>query len=117
MNDSSYKSYFGVDTAQATYVTSENGQRLAYNGSNNNIMVVEASTKPYSLPLQKVVSQQIVIKEVYSTGCPKEPSGSYSDDAYIILYNNSEFEADATDVVFGMLFPYNGHGTNKFYNF
>lgn len=105
----------GAYTAQATYVTSENGQRLAYNGSNNNIMVVEASTKPYSLPLQKVVSQQIVIKEVYSTGCPKEPSGSYSDDAYIILYNNSEFEADATDVVFGMLFPYNGHGTNKFY--
>ena len=107
----------GAYTAQATYVTSENGQRLAYNGSNNNIMVVEASTKPYALPLQKVVSQQIVIKELYTTGCPtNDGTSSTTDDAYVVLYNNSEVEADASNVVFGFLAPYNAHGTNKYYN-
>ena len=67
-----------------------------------------------TIDLQKVESKQLVIKEVYSTGCPKTPSGSYSDDAYIIIYNNTEFEADATDLVFGMLFPYNAHASNKY---
>lgn len=107
----------GTYTASATYTTSENGTRLAYTGSNNAISVgLTALLEPVTIELQKVESQQIVIKEVYSTGCPKDPSGSYSNDAYIILYNNTELEADATDIVFGMLFPYNAHATNKYLN-
>lgn len=105
----------GTYTASATYTTSADGVRIAYSGVNNAIAVKADDTEvAATIDLQKVESKQIVIKEVYSTGCPKDPSGSYSDDAYIILYNNSELEADATDVVFGMLFPYNGHATNKY---
>lgn len=103
--------------ASATYTAVENGTRVAYSGANNAIAVKADDTEvAASIELNKVVSQQLVIKEVYSTSCPKTPSGNYSDDAYVILYNNSEFEADATDVVFGMLFPYNAHATNKFLN-
>ncbi len=105
----------GVYSATCTYIISEDGQRLAYSGSTNPFTVVKETPSTYNLPLQKVASRQIVIKEVYSTGCPKEPSGSYSNDAYIILYNNSDIEADATNVVIGMLFPYNAQGNNKFY--
>ena len=32
------------------------------------------------------------------------------------MYNNSEFEADASDIVIGNLNPYNGHATNKYYS-
>lgn len=107
----------GTYIASATYTTVENGTRVAYSGANNAIAVKADDTEvAANIELNKVVSQQIVIKEVYSTSCPKTPSGNYSDDAYVILYNNSEFEADATDVVFGMLFPYNAHATNKFLN-
>lgn len=107
----------GNYTASATYTTSENGTRLAYTGSNKAITVgLSALLEPVKIDLQKVESQQIIIKEAYSTSCPKTPSGNYSDDAYIILYNNSELEADATNVVFGILFPYNGHASNKYMN-
>lgn len=107
----------GAYTAQATYVISKNGQRLSYNGSNSNIVVAETTTQPFILPLQEVVSQQIVIKELYTTGCPSnDGTKSTTDDAYVILYNNSEIEADASNVVFGFIAPYNAHGSNKYRN-
>ena len=107
----------GAYTAQATYVISKNGQRLSYNGSNSNIVVGETTTQPFILPLQEVVSQQIVIKELYTTGCPSnDGTKSTTDDAYVILYNNSEIEADASNVVFGFIAPYNAHGSNKYRN-
>lgn len=107
----------GSYTATATIKTVEAGKRVVYNGSNTNILVSEKQEDTaYDIDLQKVESQQLVIKELYCTGCPKnEGTGSYSNDAYIIVYNNSEFEADATDLVFGFMPPYNGHAANKFY--
>ena len=107
----------GSYTASATIKTVEAGKRVVYNGSNTTILVSEKQEDTaYDIDLQKVESQQLVIKELYCTGCPKnEGTGSYSNDAYVIVYNNSEFEADATDLVFGFMPPYNGHAANKFY--
>lgn len=105
----------GAYMASTTYVTAEGGLRLTYTGESP-VMVTDATTSAFKLTLHKVASRQLVIKEVYSTGCPKTPSGNYSDDAYVILYNNSDVEADATDIVFGMLFPYNAQGNNKYYD-
>jgi hypothetical protein len=105
----------GTYVASTTYVTAAGGMRLTYTGESF-VTVTGASTSPFALKLHEVAVRQLVIKEVYSTGCPKDPSGNYSDDAYVILYNNSDVEADATDIVFGMLFPYNAQGNNKYYN-
>ena len=104
----------GSYSATCTYVTSENGQRLAYTG-NLNMLVVEDRPAILALPLTQVASQQIIIKELYMGGCtnPDDNKG-YTNDAYVILYNNSDVEADATDVVFGFLAPYNGHANNKY---
>ena len=105
----------GTYVASTTYVTAAAGIRMTYTGESF-ITVADATTNTFTLKLQEVAVRQLVIKEVYSTGCPKDPSGKYSDDAYIILYNNSDVEADASDIVFGMLFPYNAHGNNKYYD-
>lgn len=106
----------GSYVASATFKALEDGKRIVYNGSNPSILVAEAPTASFKLELSRVVSQQLIIKELYNGGCPKDDnSGAYSDDMYIIVYNNSEFEADASDLVFGNLNPYNGQATNKFY--
>ena len=105
----------GTYVANTTYVTAAAGIRTTYTG-NCFVSVADATTNTFTMKLNEVALRQIVIKEVYSTGCPKDPSGNYFDDAYIILYNNSDVEADASDVVFGMLFPYNAQGNNKYYN-
>ena len=102
----------GTYTATATYKTAEDGKRIAYNGSNSNFSVSESATS-FTIDLNKAVSQQIIIKEFYSTGCPRDNgTDTYSDDAYLILYNNSEYEADASDIVFGISMPSNSHSNS-----
>lgn len=105
----------GTYAASATYKTAEDGQRIAYNGSNSNVKVAEGSTS-FKIDLNKVVSQQIIIKELYTTGCQySAASKTYSNDAYIILYNNSDIEADASDIVFCAIAPSTAQAPNKFY--
>lgn len=104
----------GNYSASATYKTVSDGKRLAFNGSNTSIAVAENATS-FTINLNKVESSQIIIKELYFGGCQKNNgSGAYRDDSYIILYNNSEYEADATDIVFSLLLPANAHANNKF---
>ena len=104
----------GSYSASTVYRTADNGEALLYSGSVN--VVVEGPVEaPFQILLNKVVSPQIIIKEVYCTGCPKNESGTYADDAYIILYNNSSEEADASDIVFSLVQPGNAHATNKYY--
>ncbi|MBQ7195166.1 MAG: DUF4876 domain-containing protein [Bacteroidales bacterium] len=109
----------GAYTASTTYKTSADGVRFVYTGSNSSIMVAEGLDKPFEIALQKVESQQIIIKELYTTGCTaKDGDGkdiSTTDDAYVVLYNNSDIEADASNIVFGVVAPSNGQATNKFY--
>ncbi len=108
-----YKVPAGTYSASATYKTVEDGKRIVYNGSNSSIAVADGSVD-FKIDLNKVVSQQIILKELYCTGCPKNESGNYSDDAYVILYNNSDVEADASDIVFSLIYPGNGHAANKY---
>lgn len=106
----------GSYTASATWKTAEDGVRTVYNGSNAAILVADATTISFKIDLNKVESQQIIIKELYFGGCTNpETNKGYTNDAYVILYNNSDMEADASEIVFSFLAPYNGNGTNKYY--
>lgn len=115
----SFQLLAGAYSASATFKTAAEGVRIVYNGSNSNIVVTADGEKQFPIELQKVESKQIIIKEVYTTGCQNSAAGagkSYSNDAYVILYNNSEFEADASNIVFGAIAPSTANATNKFYN-
>ena len=105
----------GVYTASCTYRTVEDGKRVAYNGTASNITVGESGETGYSVDVSRSESQQIIIKELYCGGCAKDDgTGSYTDDSYVVLYNNSELEADASDIQFGILAPYNAHAGNRY---
>ena len=111
----SFKLLAGAYSASATYKTAAEGVRIVYNGANANIVVKEDGNKQFPIELQKVESKQIIIKELYFGGCTNpETNKGYTDDAYIIIYNNSDIEADASNIVFSFVGPYNGNGTNKY---
>lgn len=105
----------GSYSASATYKTAAAGVRVVYSGSISNVVAAADGTSSYTIDLNRVENQQIIIKELYNTGCPKEGNTAYFDDAYVILYNNSDLEADASDIVFSFVAPYNANGTNKYY--
>lgn len=106
----------GIYTASVNFKTTTDGVHAAYNGANTNVVVSEAGQNEFRIDLQLVQNAQIIIKELYFGGClnPETEKG-YSDDAYVILYNNSEEEADASNIVFTFAAPYNGNAANKYY--
>ncbi len=104
-----------IYTATASFKQSGDAEAYTYSGSNSSISVLNATTNRFSLALNKVVSQQIIIKELYCGGTTTNEGKQYTNDSYIVLYNNSDVEADATNIAIGMLAPYNSNATNKYY--
>jgi hypothetical protein len=106
----------GSYTASVTYKKASGGVYVVFTGSASNVVAAAEGTMAYTIDLNRVQGQQIIIKELYFGGCtnPSTEKG-YTNDAYVILYNNSELEADASDIVFCFGAPYNGNGSNKYY--
>lgn len=106
----------GSYTASVTYKKASGGVYVVFTGSASNVVAAAEGTMAYTIDLNRVQGQQIIIKELYFGGCtnPSTEKG-YTNDAYVILYNNSELEADASDIVFCFGAPYNGNGNNKYY--
>lgn len=113
----SFKLPVGIYNAAASTKSYADGIQYVYNGAITYFAASEEQgVSSINMTMTKVASQQIIIKELYTTGCPADEEGkSYNDDNYVILYNNSDADVDATDIVFGFLAPYNAHGTNKYY--
>lgn len=56
---------------------------------------------------------QIIIKEIYCGGCPKDEGGDvFHMDKSIVLYNNCPERVVATNLCFGMATPYNAEANN-----
>lgn len=106
----------GSYTATAVYKLTQDGERIAYNGTNSNIIVTAEVKDPFVISLLKVVSQQIIIKELYNGGCvAADEAGAYQSDQYVILYNNSAEPADASNIVFAIIAPYESNTANAYY--
>lgn len=107
----------GNYSATVLYKKASEGTKLQFSGAKNSVLITGAKEYSSIIELTVIETQQILIKELYFGGCQdNNAQGSYTNDAYVTLYNNSDTPADASDIVFSFAAPYNGHGTNKYYN-
>ncbi|MGN0191448.1 MAG: DUF4876 domain-containing protein [Candidatus Cryptobacteroides sp.] len=83
-----------------------------YNGTLDRVLLSgEDDTR--NLTLEKVMLNDLVIKEIYCGGCKKLPQeGDYQYDKYIILHNNSTKDLYLDGVCLGMYSPYNSNANN-----
>ena len=104
----------GVYTATTSFKKSDAGILYNYNGSAN-VPVTEAFTGTVNLAVTASKTSQLIIKEVYNGGC-KDNSGSknYQYDKYIIVYNNSDTEVDASKMCLAMAQLTATKSTNKY---
>ncbi|MDR2847948.1 MAG: DUF4876 domain-containing protein [Bacteroidales bacterium] len=58
---------------------------------------------------------RVIIKELYNGGCQKDDAGTFSNDKYAILYNNSNQAASLENLCFATTFPSNSQATNNFF--
>ncbi len=86
-----------------------------YNGTNSAVAVVDGGANAFTLNLTASTTSQVIIKELYFGGCmDNEGAKHYQTDRYVILYNNSPVEADASKYAFAMGCPANAHATNAY---
>lgn len=86
-----------------------------YNGTNSSVTVVDGEANSFTLNLTASTTSQVIIKELYFGGCmDNEGAKGYFTDKYVILYNNSPVEADASKFAFAMGNPSNANGTNYY---
>ncbi len=86
-----------------------------YNGTNSAVTVVDGGANSFTLNLTASTTSQVIIKELYVGGCmDNEGAKEYKYGKYVILYNNSPVEADASKYTLAMSNPGNAHATNNF---
>lgn len=108
----------GVYDASATENRSGDGVAFVLNGAKRGITVTDewTGTENVKLQLEESKLSQVIIKEVFYGGTPKDDgSGSFPFDKYVILYNNSSLPASLDNICLGITQPYNPHGTNNDY--
>jgi hypothetical protein len=106
----------GVYEAAATERRSVNGSLFLFNGVNS-ITVADdyAGNTPLSITLTESKASQIIIKEVYTGGCPKDDgSGAFQRDPYVIIYNNTDVPTTLDNLAIGGPLPANAQGSNAF---
>ena len=106
----------GAYSATSVYKYTQDGERIAFNGTNSGI-VVGGGTDHFVIDLLKVVSQQVIIKELYNGGClSADGLGAYQSDQCFVIYNNSSEPADISNLVFGIGAPYESYTANAYYD-
>lgn len=86
-----------------------------YNGLNGNISVTAGTDTECRIDIKSSKVSQIVIKELYVGGCMQDDGAkTFAYDGYMILYNNTDIPADASDICFALGSPLNSNAKNKY---
>lgn len=89
-----------------------------YNALNTNQVIVNSwkDGDVINMRLLESKSSQLVLKEVFLGGTPFDNgAGTFNYDAYVIIYNNSEFPCTTTNLCIAAITPLNGYANNPFY--
>lgn len=108
----------GVYDAAATDNRTGDGVAFVLNGAKTGITVTDKWTDAENVKLELKESKlgQVIIKELFYGGTPKDDgSGYFAYDKYAILYNNSDLPASLDNVCLGITIQYNPHAPNKDY--
>lgn len=115
--EATFKVATGAYLVTATENRAVNGNSYVLNGQLNFTVGDNwISTTPVELTMKASKSGQIIIKELYTGGCKKnDGKTTFINDAYVILYNNSNIKLTLENTALGIATPYNSIGTNNYY--
>ena len=102
----------GLYSASASY---RENTTTVYNGFNSNISVSAGTDASFEIEMKSSKVSQIIIKELYIGGCLQDDGiKTFGYDGYVILYNNTDITADASDVCFAFATPFNSNSSSKY---
>ena len=102
----------GLYSASASY---RENTTTVHNGLNSNISVSAGTDASFEVEMKPSKVSQLIIKEIYVGGCMQDDgTTTFGNDGYMILYNNTDITADASDVCFAFASPSNSNAKNKY---
>lgn len=108
----------GLYEAVTQFKKAVDGKAYVYNGVNSNVVVAKDAKNAFTIAIKESVTNQVVIKEFYFGGCTYTKqdgtTATFQNDKYVILYNNSDQPADASDFCFAAINPMNSNATNPY---
>lgn len=103
----------GMYTFSVQYRVSANNVVNIYSGSTTEQIIV--STTKLSIDMVHSQSGQILIKEIYYSGCKGADGKNYTNDQYLILYNNSSDTAYLDSLCIAHAYPTRATSQSPFY--
>ena len=86
-------------------------EQSIFNSSDERLVLEKDMSLELAMNYSKAGS--LVIKEIYTGGCPMSPMiGNYQSDKYIMLHNNDNRTVYLDSLCFGTLAPYNSNASN-----
>lgn len=115
--EATFKVAAGIYDVSATESRAVDGSSFLLNGLLNFTVAKDwVNTTPVELTLTASEKGSIIIKELYTGGCQKnDGSGKFQNDAYVVLYNNSDIKLTLENAALGTTIPYNFASSNKYY--
>lgn len=112
--DAGGAAHFVLPPALYRVSVSDRSGRDLFNATADNFALTAGGTS-LTLTMKHSTAGSLVIKEIYTGGCRKDPEeGTYQVDQYVIIHNNN-FETEYLDsLCFGTLHPYNANAANPF---
>lgn len=107
MTDAKGAAIFDLPSGKFEFTATENrsinGKLTTYNGLKNQIISDNwKETDVIKLEMTGSMKSQLIIKEIYQSGCPNDDGGKpYSFGQYMILYNNSSADIELKNLCFG----------------
>ncbi len=102
----------GLYSASASY---RENTTTVHNGLNSNISVSAGTDASFEVEMKPSKVSQLIIKEIYVGGCMQDDGiQTFGNDGYMILYNNTDITADASDVCFAFASPSNSNAKNQY---
>ena len=106
----------GIYEATASGSYAINGTFYKANGTGGQVVVQANQTINVGIAMKEAKSSQVIIKEIYNGGCPSDDGKTYQFDKCIILYNNSDQQAELSNLCIATCSPGNAHAMNKDYD-
>ena len=106
----------GIYEAIASGSYAINGTFYKANGTGGQVVVQANQTINVGIAMKEAKSSQVIIKEIYNGGCPSNDGKTYQFDKCIILYNNSDQQAELSNLCIATCSPGNAHAMNKDYD-
>jgi hypothetical protein len=109
----------GIYEAASNFRIAQDGYSIVFNGISSGVVVNEQWTAGKTVTLEMLESKtgQLLIKEIYIGGClQNDGKTGWTRDKYVIIYNNSDQEANVHNLCIGVLAPANAHASINDYD-